>query len=153
MIRRAEISDIHTILRLAHEVHSRSIYKNIKTDDTIFKKTCAFSIGSRQMFLWVSERAGEVNGFLLGGVDEIGIPGVKGRQASDILFYVREGGEGLALARRFIQWGWKQPNVEMVGLANSSGIETERVNRMIKRMGMNPTVTVFLQFREDKRDV
>lgn len=153
MIRRAEITDIHAILNLAHDVHQKSIYKNLKTDDTLFKKTCAFSIGSRQMFLWVSEKEGAVNGFLLGGVDEIGIPGVKGRQASDILFYVREGGEGVALARKFIEWGWQQPNVEMVGLSNSSGIETERVNRMIERMGMRPTVTVFLQFREDKCDV
>lgn len=100
------------------------------------------------MFLWVSERGGEVVGFLLGGVDEIGIPGLKGRQASDILFYVSKGGEGIALARKFIQWGWKQPNVEMVGMSNSSGIESERVEKMIKRMNMSPMVTVFLQFKE-----
>lgn len=100
------------------------------------------------MFLWVSERDGEVNGFLLGGVDEIGIPGIKGRAVSDILFYVSEGGEGIALAKRFIQWGWDQPNVEMVGITNSSGIETERVNKLIQRMGMTPTITAFTQFKE-----
>jgi len=151
MIRKAKVEDIKHLVRLAHEAHERSIYNHLKSDELVFKKTCAFSIGSKQMFLWVSERDEEINGFLLGAVDEIGIPGIKGRAASDILFYVSEGGEGVALAKRFIKWGWDQPNVEMVGITNSSGIETERVNKLIERMGMTPTVTAFTQFKEDRK--
>ncbi len=148
MIRKAKVEDIKHLVRLAHEAHERSIYKHLKSDEMVFKKTCAFSIGSKQMFLWVSEKDEEINGFILGAVDEIGIPGIKGRAASDVLFYVSEGGEGVALAKRFIRWGWDQPNVEMVGITNSSGIETERVNKLIERMGMTPTVTTFTQFKE-----
>lgn len=150
MIRKAKVEDIKHLVRLAHEAHERSIYSHLEVDDLSLKKTYAFAIGSKQMFLWVSERDGEVNGFLLGGVGEIGIPGIKGRAVSDMLFYVSKGGEGLALAKGFIKWGWEQPNVETVGFTNSSGIETERVNKLIERMGMAPTVTIFTQFKEDR---
>jgi len=103
MIRKAKIEDLRPIAVLAKEVHEQSVYRHLQTDEAVFKKTCAMAIGSKQMFLWVSAVDGEVCGFLLGAVDHIGIPGIKGRQASDILFYVREGGDGIRLAKRFIE--------------------------------------------------
>ena len=143
MIRQATAEDIQPLVPLLHELHQNSPYKNLKADEIAAKKMLAYALGSKQMFFWVSERAGRVVGFLLGGVDHIGFP-VKGRQASDIMFYVQEGNDGVALAKTFLDWGWAQPNVKLVGLSVSSGVT--RSEEFLDRLGLQRVGGIYLQF-------
>ena len=146
MIRPAKAEDIQALIPVLHELHKKTPYAHLKADEIAAKKTMAFALGSKQMFFWVSERAGRVVGLLLGGVDHIALP-VKGKQASDILFYVQEGNEGVLLAKKFIEWGWAQPGVKMVGLSVSSG--DTRSDDFIDRLGLQRVGGIYLQFDQE----
>ena len=146
MIRSAKAEDIQALLPVLRDLHKNSPYAYLEEDEVAAKKMMAFALGSKQMFFWVSERGGKVVGFLLGGVDRIAFP-VKGKQASDMMFYVQEGNEGVLLAKKFIEWGWAQPGVKMVGLSVSSG--DTRSDDFIDRLGLQRVGGIYLQFDQE----
>lgn len=149
MIRPSNYKDILPMFRLAQEVHKKSIYKDLEANDPLVKRTFAQLSASKTGFSWVSEIDGEVVGFLVGSTGPIAL-GLKGKQASDILFYVSSGPDGRALAQKFIAWGWKQPGVKIVGLSNSSNIEQERVGQFYTSLGLTHVGGIYLSLQDIK---
>jgi hypothetical protein len=146
MIRQAKVEDIQKLIPVLRDLHRNSPYAYLEEDETAAKKMLAFAIGSKRMFLWVSELEGKIVGFLLGATDHIAFP-VKGQQASDIMFYVQEGNDGYRLAKKFLKWGWEQPGVRLVGLSVSSGIP--RSDEFIGRLGLQRVGGTYLQFPKE----
>ena len=135
------------MFKLAQEVHKKSVYKDLEADDLVVKRTYAQLSASKTGFSWVSEIDGEVVGFLVGSTGPIAL-GLKGKQASDVMFYVSSGPDGKALAKEFIEWGWAQPGVKIVGLSNSSGIEMERVGQFYTSLGLSQVGGIYLELNE-----
>jgi hypothetical protein len=140
------VEDIQKLIPVLRDLHQSSPYAYLEEDVNAAKKMMAYAIGSKRMFLWVSEREEKIVGFLLGAVDHIAFP-VKGQQASDIMFYVQEGNDGYRLAKTFLKWGWSQPGVRLVGLSVSSGIP--RSDEFIGRLGLQRVGGTYLQFPQE----
>jgi hypothetical protein len=57
--------------------------------------------------------------------------------ATDLAFYAERPGAGLALLRAFIRWAWNLPAVVEVTMAQSAGIDSDRMAAVYKRAGMS----------------
>jgi hypothetical protein len=148
MIRKARAEDLPNLITLLRELHQTSPYAHLQEDVVSARKMLAMAMASAKMFLWVSEKDDRLLGFLLGAVDHIAFP-VHGRQASDVMFYVREGGDGYLLAKRFLAWGWAQSGVKLVGLSVSSGVA--RSDAFVDRLGLRRVGGIFLQFDQESK--
>ena len=103
-------------------------------------------ISSPTQFAWVDEVNGEINGVLLGVVNEW----VRSRQkvASDDFFYVNEKSRraGYFLAKKFIKWASARHDVKIIGLSNSSGIgDAERTEKFYSRLGLHRVGGIYLK--------
>ena len=144
MIREATVNDAPAIWRLAQEVHSTAYYSSIPLSEQKCKRLISMMIGSPTQFAWLAERGGEIQGVLLGGVDEI-LWSTK-KEASDILFYVRNTakGDGVRLARQFIGWARNIPSVYLVGLSVSTG-NPDEAERLYEGLGLRRLGGIYVE--------
>jgi len=128
------------------EAHAISFYKDIPLSPEKCRKIISTIISSPTQFAWVDEVGGEVNGVLLGMVDEW--IWSRQKEASDVFFYVNEHSRraGYFLAKRFMEWADARPDVKIKGMAVSSGIgDVERTEQLYRRLKMNRVGGIYLK--------
>lgn len=140
MIRPGMHSDLKAILELANKAGDLTPYAHLPRDRQSMVQVITQCIASRFSFCEVAEHEGKLTGVLLAQAAELWFS--KKRAATDILFYC-ESGDGAFMAKRYIDWGWRTPNVVEVSLAQSSGIDMDRFADMCELIGMQLVGTVF----------
>lgn len=136
MIRQGRLEDIQPIFEIG-QWYLDQIHDGYKIDWKQGPKDLRFLINSKQARVLVAEVDGKVVGALIGQVVKQAFVDI--RYATDLAFIVKPGHpiQAVMLARHFIHWARKQPNVREVTLQISSGLRNnERVARMYEKLGM-----------------
>jgi hypothetical protein len=134
MIRKATTGDLPKILELGRRLIKETPYKDQKLDIMVCGNTLGNCISSALGFAEVAVHKGKVTGMFLGCA--IPLFYSKARMASDIIIYSERAGDGVRMARHFIDWAWSIPNVVEVTLSQSSGINIERTGKIYARLGL-----------------
>ena len=136
MIRNATTGDLPKIMELGRQLIKATPYRDQKLDIMVCGNTLGNCISSALGFAEVAVHKGEITGMFLGCA--IPLFYSKARMASDIVIYSdpKRPGDGFRMARHFIDWAWKIPNVVEVTLSQSSGINIERTGKLYARLGL-----------------
>lgn len=92
-------------------------------------RTC---ISSRTACALVSEQCGELDGVLLGVVEQLWFSSAS--IASDLMFYSERPLVGYSLLKRFIEWAWAVPSVRQILMGQSSGIAIDELAQIYQRL-------------------
>lgn len=131
MIRKATHADIGQLLDLSCESVARDPLP-VKVDRDGMRQMAMQVIGNPAHFAWVAEK----DGALTAAVAAVVQPGFwfKGLQASVILFYAREAGEGVRLIREFARWVKSRSGIKLAVFELEPGAD-ERIERLVSRLG------------------
>jgi hypothetical protein len=149
VIRNARFTDIPSILLLMHEGHARSHHAGdarVGIDETHAKKLLMTGIqrhgGHNGGSTWVqvSERAGVVEGFMIGVLDRAYVIGNM-LMATDLLFYCSPRAEpmdAMKLARGFLEWARSCPDLIEVKVATTALVgDPAAAGRIWERLGLS----------------
>jgi GNAT superfamily N-acetyltransferase len=131
MIRKATHADIGQLLDLSCESVTRDPLP-VKVDRDGMRTMALQVIGNPAHFAWVAEE----DGTLTAAVAAVVQPGFwfRGLQASVILFYARETGEGVRLIREFARWAKSRGGIKLAVFELEPGAD-ERIERLLRRLG------------------
>jgi hypothetical protein len=150
-VRSAKFADIPRLCELIAEAHARSVYADrAALDESAFKKLCINSarIHGQGGCLFVAERDGLAEGFIIGVVDRIyGI--LKAHYATDVLFIAAERADPRDAGRlldAFLGWADSVPSVIEVRLGVSDAIGPwERTAKLYRRKGLRQDGAQFVK--------
>jgi hypothetical protein len=157
VIRQARFGDIPRLTELAHELHARSVYAGRATpDERAFKAMCVQAIQHmpKRTGVWVAERGGAVEGFLIGITDRI-YGCLTEHYATDLMTYVSERGDARAAAElldALIAWAETLPHVIEVQLGvNGSVGDWRRTAKLYERKRFGLSLNGALYVRRIER--
>lgn len=130
MIRKATRADLPQIIDLAVESVSRNPLP-VQVDRGAMEAMGSQMIGNPAHFVWVGAAGPHVTACVAAVVQ----PGFwfKGLQASVILYYAREPGDGVALLREFARWVKGRSAIKLAVLELEPGAD-QRIVRTLKRL-------------------
>lgn len=151
MIRPAKFVDILRLAEVMRDAHGRSAYvERAELDVAAFKKLCVESLRAhgKGACLFVAERDGVVEGFLIGVVDRIyGI--LKAHYATDVLFIASprvDPRDPARLLDAFLEWAASVQTVIEVRLGVSDAIGPwERTAKLYERKGLRRNGAMFIK--------
>jgi len=123
-------------------------YKNQNYDpDKIRRQSEVYFRDGRSKYIClVAERGGELQGILFGSVDEYWF--TQARSANMIAWYVARKARGSSMAAKlllaFRRWAENRQASELT-LSITSGVNTEKTGRFLRRMGFRPCGENFYQ--------
>ncbi len=147
-VRKAKFGDIPRVAALMREMYERSIYR----DDCDFdeKATKALLVRGIQRhgggqdgssFVFVAERAGLVQGFIIAALSRLYGIGTK-LSAADTHFYVCAGAharDAFKLIRAYETWATENPEVIEINLCATDAVgDFQRTEKLYQRMGFKP---------------
>lgn len=145
MIREATTDDIGRILELGADLKVQSpTMPSINPQKA--RKNLAFFMNSKRCAVFVAERAGEVVGFIVGGIEDNWFSDEQ--SVTDVAFYVlpRHRVYAVGLVKRLRSWGQSFPRVKDITLGISSGLDpNERTGRMYQHLGLQRVGGIFIQ--------
>lgn len=152
-VRDAKFVDIPHIARVFEDGFQRSIYADATTYDLVeFKQMMARALqrhghqNNGGSLVMVSERDGQVEGFLIGILDSV-YPCLKALMATDLLFIMSENADGrdaAVMLKRLIKWAESNPKVTEVHLGVTSAIgDWERTAKLYQRLGLQQCGAMF----------
>jgi N-acetylglutamate synthase-like GNAT family acetyltransferase len=147
MIRAAALSDVLLIEALLLRLKMHSEYATVPVDRERGRKMMRHCISSPQGFAWVAEHREKLCGVLLGIKQPIWFSARL--SATDIVFYSQRPGDGRALVEQFTEWAWKDPRVEEVLCAQSSGHRVGRTDHWYQNLGFTRVGSVHRLARWD----
>lgn len=135
MIRHACIADTTEFIALVERFRAvLPTYPGCEVDRMEVLHTFGRCVADARCLALVAERDGKLTGALLAMTQQLWFS--KAKEATDLLTYAEHPGDGVALLRFFLKWARRQPRVEVITLAQSSGIEIERLRRLYERLGL-----------------
>lgn len=140
MIRKGTYQDLQQILALANKAGDLTPYAHVPRDRPTMAQAVTTCIASKFSCCFVSEHDGKLTGVLLAQAPELWFS--KKRAATDLLFYC-ESGDGIYLIREYLQWALALPGLVEVSLAQSSGVEIERFEKLCEHAGMRKMGAVY----------
>lgn len=146
--RAASLADVETILALGMRVKPRTVYATMPVDKERARTNVRRCISSPQSFARVAEVDGKIVGVLLGVREELWFSSA--REAKDLAFYAEHSLSACALVKEFKAWAWSDPRTVNAVLAQSSGVDVEKVDRWLPKMGFARVGGVFLLGRYDE---
>lgn len=144
MIRPATLEDIPTMLALGRVMHQESIYAPYDFDDDKVIEMFTALISTQFGIALVAEQEGVVIGGFIGVVQKHWFG--NDTQASDIALFIapehRGGRTGLMLIKAYVQAALNK-GAKQVLLANSTGVQTDRVAKLFESFGFQRRGFVF----------
>lgn len=135
MIRDARAGDLVAFLDLCGRFRDRlDSYPGVEPDRQALSATFGQCLTSALGVAFVSERDGALDGVLLGVAQPLWW--ARAREATDLMFFCERPGDGYRMLRRFVEWARSVPNVRVVTMAQSSGMDPERTTEMYNRAGL-----------------
>lgn len=131
MIRKATHADIDAIVALSLESVSSEPLP-VQVDEAAIRAMAKAMVGNPAHFVWVGEQAGKVTACVAAQV----MPGFwfKGLQASVLLYFATQPGDGVSLIRRFSGWVKSRPAIKMAVLEFEPKHDP-RLERLFVRLG------------------
>lgn len=145
MIRDMQIADLPGVRACAERLHEQSVYADVPGDLLTFSRTMGECVNSAFGFAMVSMSKGHVRGFMLGFALPLWFS--KKRSATDIVTYCEHPGDGYRMIKTFINWAWSIPLVVEVTMAQSSGLEADRVGIIYERVGLQRVGNLYTAVR------
>lgn len=133
MIRDGSIADLPQLMELGARLKEQTHYRDLELDRESATKVYGQCLSSALGFAKVAVHEGKITGVLLGMADTYWF--ARARYTTDLLFYSETAGDGIRLLRRFVAWSMSLPRVVEITCAQSSGIDTDRVAIIYKRLG------------------
>lgn len=136
MTRLANVNDITSLLELGQKALDVS-FAAPAVDLIQARRYLAQAINDKTHLVLVAEHERKIVGFIIGVIVPYWFS--KDRFATDLAFYClpQNGNYAPYLARRFIKWAKKQPNVLDVTMGITTGVsQAERIGKMYKKLGM-----------------
>ncbi|MCP4536511.1 MAG: hypothetical protein GY832_05135 [Chloroflexi bacterium] len=132
---------------LIKEAHAKSKYADYRLDlKGKFKPLCMEAIRSGNHCLFVSEKNGIVEGFLIGVTDDL-YAVLKEKYATDVLFWISERDNPrnfVRLAMTFVEWARSIPGVVRIRMGVTDAVgETRPVEKMFETLGMSREGAMF----------
>ena len=140
MIRKGRYEDITRILELANKAGDLTPYSQVPRDRQSMVQVVTSCMASRFSCCFVAEHEGILTGVLLAQAPELWFS--KKRAATDLLFY-SERADGAGLIREYLQWAWSVPQVIEVSLAQSSGLDMDRFEKLCAYAGLQRMGSVY----------
>lgn len=135
-IRPITLADIPAIIRHGAEMHYESIYSHLTYSPQRVYEMCCTAIDSNNHLAVVAEHHGEIVGMLAACVFQYAYGDES--ISTDMLVYVdpaKRGGRAfLALVSEYIEWA-KSKNVALILLGQTTGVDTEAVTELYKKIG------------------
>ena len=145
MIRYARVADLPELMSLGKRLHGQTVYADIDIDLQTCAQTLGQCISNAFGFAMVAVHDDKITGFMMGAAVPLWFS--RKRCASDIITYAESPGDGYRLIRKFVEWAWAIPNVVEITLAQSSGIDTDRVGVLYKRVGLQQVGSIYTAAR------
>lgn len=149
MIRAATIHDLAEVIDMGYRLCDRTHYAAVKRDRQAIAMTIQDCMRSKFGCCFVSERSGRITGVILGIAQQLWFS--RQRQACDLMFTAEHPGDGMALLRRFVEWGWSVPGVVEVVGSQSSGIDVDRTAKLYQRVGFSTVGGVYSMMQRPAR--
>jgi hypothetical protein len=147
LIRRGKIEDFPQFWELGKRLLEKSPYAGVEIDRAAVAKTFGFCANSALGCCFVAENGGKITGVLLGVAQDLWWS--RGRSASDLIFYSETPGDGARLLAEFEKWAWSIPRMSDVTVAQSSGIDVQRTEKLYRRKGYRRVGAVFVKTRAE----
>lgn len=147
MIRKGRIEDFPQFWELGKRLLLQTPYAEIEMDRASIAKTFGQCINSALGCCFVAEHGGKLTGIILGVAQDLWWS--RTRSASDLIFYAETPGDGARLLREFESWAWKVPRMGDVTVAQSSGIDVDRMDALYLRRGFRRVGAVYTKTRND----
>ncbi len=148
MIRKAQVADLPALMELGERLHEKSPYADVPTDLQTCANTLGHCISNAFGFAMVAEKDGKITGLLLGAAVPLWFS--RRRSASDIVTYAESPGDGYRLIKAFLKWAWSVPLVVEVTMAQSSGIDTDRMSVLYEHAGLERVGNIYTAVRQEQ---
>jgi hypothetical protein len=148
MIRKGRIDDLPQFWELGTRLLQQTPYASIEVDRQCVYRTFAQCINSSLCCCFVAEHDGKLSGVILGVAQEVWWS--RSRSASDLMFYAERPGDGARLLKEFEKWAWNVPRMGDVTVAQSSGIDVDRMDALYHRRGYRTVGAVYCMTRSDR---
>jgi hypothetical protein len=149
MIRKGTATDLQAIIEMGYRLCDRTPQAHVKRDRPAIAQTLTSCMNSAFGCCFVAERSGRLTGVIVGLAQQYWFS--RQRQVVDLMFTAERPGDGLALMRRFIAWGWSVSGVVEVAASQSSGIEIERTAKLYEHLGFTRVGGVFSMTQRPKQ--
>lgn len=147
MIRKGVISDFPQFWELGQRLLAQTPYAELEIDRASVSKTFGHCVNSALGCCFVAEHGGTLRGIILGVAQDLWWS--RSRSASDLIFYAEVPGDGARLLKAFEEWAWKVPRMGDVTVAQSSGIDVDRMDALYRRRGFRRVGAVYTKTRTD----
>lgn len=140
MIRKAALTDVPAITRLAIEAVSRQPLDGLRISSERIGAAAKSVITRPDCFCWVAvDAAGEVQGCVAAEC----MPGFwfERQQCSVLMFYCRLPGEGIRLLREFARWVKSRPAIKLAVFSVEPDENAERIGKLLTRLGFGLRTT------------
>lgn len=144
MIRKAKISDMDGIVQLGLEALNNDAYEKLVIDHEKLINVARTCISSATNFAYVCEKDGEIKGAVLALVHPMLF--YRRSQATVVMFYCKEPGQGAKLIRVFLRWARNRPIIKMIVFTLESRADP-RIGKLLDRFGVHEELPVFLETR------
>lgn len=141
MIRKGTFKDMQQLIELGYRLCDRTPLAHVSRDRPSISRTLSECMTSQFGCCFVAEHDGKITGAIVGFSQPLWFS--TKRQVADLMFVAETPGDGPALLREFIDWGWSVPGVVEVATAQSSGIDVDRTAVLYERMGFVRSGGVF----------
>lgn len=147
MIRDLQLTDMEPVVKLLDRLHQISPYRALVPDWTQVVQTCMFNIQSPSGFAKVAVHKGKISGVILANVatpwwvdQQIGP-----RVVSDIAFYSKRRGDGIAMLKAMAEWAFSVPRVVRVECGYTINHPGEIMDRLYASAGYVKEGTFYIR--------
>lgn len=147
MIRKGRIDDFPQFWTLGKRLLERTPYAELEMDRASIARTFGQCCNSALACCFVADHGGILTGVILGVAQDLWWS--RSRSASDLIFYAETPGDGARLLAAFERWAWNVPRIGDVTVAQSSGIDVDRMDALYTRRGFRRVGAVYTKTRTD----
>ena len=144
MIRKAKPGDLEAITALGIEALEMDAYDNLVISQTKVRDVARHTISAPNDFVWVSVKDDVIVGVFVANIREMLF--YERRQASVLMFYCHEAGDGAKLIRKFLKWARSRAIVKLIEFTLEPTVDP-RVGKLLHRMGLNVSLPVYIELR------
>lgn len=133
MIRKATPSDVSQLVELSIEALQIDAYEELVISRSKVQALVAETVSAAQHFMWVSE----IGGKIVGALGALVYPMMfhERSSATVALWYCKEGGEGFALMRAFLDWVESRSMVKQLQYSGERNGDRRIIEILQKRYG------------------
>lgn len=142
MIRVAVPDDIPYIVELGIEALTLHPYEKLRISRERCFNMARECVSSSRNFAYVSEVDGEVKGAVLVLVHELMFH--ERHQASVIMFYCKQPGDGIKILREFLRWAKTRRMIKLIMFTLERDADP-RIGSLLKRLGLSNEHPVYIQ--------